>query len=145
MKSILAIGAVLIVLLGVFGIPVYTHTCLHEDLTIVSVFTPSDHCEEVACEEPKQEASCCEQEKSEEEEINGNCCADDLSDVRLHLSYFEEFLVKWQLAYPEQEIIAFADVIDREAVIQKSIGIVQTHAPPIDVGQYLPLICIWRL
>ncbi len=145
MKSILAIGAVLIVLLGVFGIPVYTHTCLHEDLTIVSVFTPSDHCEEVACEEPNQEASCCEQEKSEEEEINGNCCADDLSDVRLHLSYFEEFLVKWQLAYPEPEIIAFTDFNDRKSAIKKSLGIVQTHAPPIDVGQYLPLICIWRL
>ena len=145
MKRILALGAVLIVLLGVFGIPVYTHTCLHEDLTIVSVFTPSDHCEELACEEPTQESACCEQEKSEEVEVTGNCCSDDLSDVRLHLSYFEEFLVKWQLVWPESETIALEDACDHEAIMQRSMGIVQTHAPPIDVGEYLPLICIWRL
>lgn len=144
MKKVLATAGILIVLLGVIGVPVYRHTCLHQDLTIVSVYAPSDHCEEVACVVEPVVSSCCEKE-SAIQEVNGNCCADEISDIRLHLSYFEEFVVKWQLVLPDVISNTTYLIADNRAIIKKSMGIVQSHAPPLKVHQYLPLICIWRL
>lgn len=142
LKQVIALFGVVLVMMGSIGIPLYKHTCLHESLTIRTVFIPSDHCETESCEVPKV-ASCCEAESKVISKKH--CCDDEVSALKLPLNYFEES--NWSIfanAVLPQSSFNF-EFLSNACEIKSPLIAFESNAPPLGVNERLSLFCIWRL
>ena len=141
-KQVIAMFGALLVVMGSIGIPLYKHTCLHEDLTIRTVFTPSDHCETEKCETPVVDACC----KKELEKVSDRrCCEDEVSAIMLPLNYFEKSSIS--IHFEALPIIPYSFLSTESFVFPTKAPVLanQSNAPPLGVNERLPLYCIWRL
>ncbi len=142
-KQVISFIGALIVLIGSIGIPLYKHTCLHEDLTIRTVFTPSDHCETVSCDAVKIDLCC---KKDLKKVIDKQCCDDEVSAFKLPLNFYENNPVSFQFEAGLVHDFPFFNFDSQQFVVcKKSLLTVKSNAPPLGVSERLPLICIWRL
>lgn len=128
--------------LGSLGIPMYEHYCAHEEITIHTLFSESEHCEPEA---DSHKDTCCSKEK-ERTIQRKNCCSDELKNLSLTFNYFEKLqkesllfvgvipeppvLVFEQLTYFNDDYRCFPDVSD---------------PPPPGVHERLALVGCWRL
>jgi hypothetical protein len=149
MKKQISIGLVLLFFFGSVGVPLFRHTCSMEDITIHTLFTSSDHCEETA--PVVVEKSCCKAEeqsvttKNEERAESGSCCSDDVKRLAMQFSFFEQ----WQLTaiIPQGEIsitafLPYTSVFPRE---EQLLFAANSDPPTLSGRELLHSICILRL
>ena len=142
-----AYGLVFLILAGSVGIPVYQHTCLHEKLTINTLFVASDHCEEEHVDVVIPD--CCaiaDVENSSHVAVKDNCCVDQVD--HWHFSCFGDG--KIPVASLGVYISDFSEV--HPQIIQENLANSQTQVtnlgndpPPLNVSERLALHCIWRI
>lgn len=135
------IGLILVVFLGSIGIPLYRHSCSHEQITIQTLFTMSDHCEE----ETEEEDACCAK-AIVDESADDNCCTDEIKRLSLSFDYFESD--HDQSPFWVSEVPDFAELrfIKEVLVADESLIVCQiTEPPPKPLGERLPVNCCWRL
>ncbi|ASS49980.1 MAG: hypothetical protein A3D31_10415 [Candidatus Fluviicola riflensis] len=138
-NRLVGIGLILLVFLGSIGIPLYRHSCTHEQIIIQTLFTSSDHCEEEIVE------PCCK-EKASDELLSDDCCSDEIKRLSLSFDYFESDHYQhpvWIAEYPLLTAFRFTPEIlhTDESVIICQI----TRPPPKPLGERLPVNCCWRL
>lgn len=149
MKKILSIAIVLLVFFGSVGVPLYQHTCLHEDITIQTLFTASGHCEkghETVAEKP---ADCCaapEPSADRDEVGDTHCCTENVSHLAMSFNYFEQ----WQLAvaivpqaaFSVEKYLPYVPSFPSESQIRYAAN---TDPPPLSGRERLCANCILRL
>lgn len=135
------IGLIVLVFLGSIGIPLYRHSCSHEQITIQTLFTMSDHCEE----EAGGEDSCCA--KTVPDELaDDNCCNDEVQRLSLSFDYFESDHYHFPVWLAEVQPIAYLGfTAELEFAEEPLIGCEITEPPPKPLGERLPVNCCWRL
>ncbi|HLP56683.1 MAG TPA: hypothetical protein VK151_16720 [Fluviicola sp.] len=142
-NRLVGIGLIALVFLGSIGIPLYRHSCSHEQITIQTLFTMSDHCEA----EAETEDSCCEKAIPEQSEsVDDNCCTDEIKRLSLPFDYFESAhyeLPVWIAVIPKLSELRFVpeSIPSDESLIACQI----TEPPPKPLGERLPVNCCWRL
>jgi len=145
MRHIYSIALVLLVFCGSVGIPLYQHTCQHEDITINTLFTASDHCESMDAPEPVVN-SCCASE-AKEQVADDHCCTEDVTRLAMNFSFF----VNWQMTAAivpsaELQISRFLPFrLEFPAEEQVLLYASDTDPPPLSGRELLHRICIWRL
>ena len=149
MKKVLSIASVLLVFFGTVGVPLYQHTCLHEDITINTLFTASDHCEEGHEAMEQQADDCCavpEPEIARDQFSDKHCCSENVSRLAMSFDYFEQ----WQLAvavipaaaFSVEKYLPYAPSFPSESYIQYAAN---TDPPALSGRQRLCANCILRL
>jgi hypothetical protein len=149
MKKFLSIASVLLVFFGSVGIPLYQHTCLHEDITINTLFTASDHCEDghEAVEETPDDCCAVPEPAIKQDQLSENhCCSEDISRLAMSFDYFEQ----WQLAMAVipttslsvEKYLPYAPSFPTESQIQFAAN---TDPPALSGRQRLCANCILRL
>lgn len=144
MRQLKSIALVLLVFCGSAGIPLYQHTCLHEDITINTLFTGSDHCK--ATHEPEQVIESCCGGKTKEQLTDNHCCTEDVARLAMNFGFFEN----WQLTpavIPQREL-SIARFLPFQPVfpVEKSLLYASDKDPPSISGrERLHRICTWRL
>lgn len=149
MKKVLSIASVLLVFFGTVGVPLYQHTCLHEDITINTLFTASDHCEDGHEDEEQQADDCCAvpEPKIDHERLSENhCCSEDISRLAMSFDYFEQ----WQQAvaaipapvFSVEKYLLYAPAFPSESHIRFATN---TDPPALSGRQRLCANCILRL
>jgi hypothetical protein len=140
-NRLVGIGLILVVFLGSIGIPLYRHSCSHEQITIQTLFTMSDHCGE----ETEEEDACCAKTIADES-ADDNCCTDEIKRLSLSFDYFESHHYQppfWLGEVPSAIAFRFPTeiVVSDESLIVCQI----TEPPPKPLGERLPVNCCWRL
>ena len=152
MRHLAAISLVLIVFFGSVGIPLYQHTCLHEDITIHTLFTSSDHCEEMAVMESEATTdACCKAPAtvaapSSEQLKNSHCCTDDMTRLAMSFHFFEQWQV--QAAIIPQLPLAIADYLPATPSFPRAAQLriaANSDPPPVYGRELLNRICVYRL
>ena len=149
MKRILSILSVLLVFFGSVGVPLYQHTCQHEDITINTLFTASDHCEAGHEAVVEKAHDCCaapEPETDQDQLADDSCCSEHVSRLAMSFNYFEQ----WQLvvaiipaaAFSAEKYLPYAPSFPAESQIQYAAN---TDPPPLTGRQRLCANCILRL
>jgi hypothetical protein len=148
MKKQISIALVMLFFLGSVGVPLFRHTCSMEEITIHTLFTSSDHCEEMAS--VAAEKSCCKEEQSvtanSERAESGSCCSDDVKRLAMQFGFFEQ----WQLTaitIPQGEIsiaafLPYSNVFPRE---EQLLFAANSDPPTLSGRDLLHSICILRL
>ncbi|MBI3240620.1 MAG: hypothetical protein HYZ43_17540, partial [Flavobacteriia bacterium] len=77
-KRLVGIGLMILVFLGSIGIPIYRHSCSHERITIQTLFTKSDHCDE----DVEINDTCCKDDTSDDA-VDNRCCTDEIKRLSL--------------------------------------------------------------
>ncbi len=142
MKQFFQIVGIVVVFFGTLGLPLFQHTCLQENITIQSVFTPSNHCEKEHLE--LEVESCCKKEKSISTQFEKKCCVEDQSQLQLSFTYFEHLQL-----HPFLQSIAVSNFdypnwigsVDSEEKQLPSFA----DSPPFLSSKRLPLLCVWRI
>ncbi|MDH4472504.1 MAG: hypothetical protein QE487_07830 [Fluviicola sp.] len=135
------IGLILVVFLGSIGIPLYRHSCSHEQITIQTLFTMSDHCEE----EAEAEDSCCAK-TIPEESADDDCCTDEIKRLSLSFDYFESDQYQYPVWIAEFPILTEFQFAPEITLANEEVNICQiTEPPPKPLGERLPVNCCWRL
>lgn len=135
----------ILLILGSIGVPLYKHTCFHERITISTIFTPSGHCEVRHEEPPKTGASCCEKDVKETAALDSRCCDEEVSVLKLPLTFFEKIQWVFSLAlfveYLVPDILVLADHYIPLQIAFPSVP----DPPPLKTLERLPILCVWRL
>ena len=144
MRKLYSIALVLLVFCGSVGIPLYQHTCLHEDITIHTLFTASDHCEAMHEPEPSVPSCCAKEVKTIVED--DHCCTEDVSRLAMNFSFF----VNWQLTaaivpQPELNISRFLSFEPAFPAGEQLFCASDSDPPPLSGRELLHRICILRL
>ena len=147
MRQLYSIAIVLLVFFGSVGIPLYQHKCLHDDITIHTLFTGSDHCEVMQEEEQPNAPDCCASKVKKQEVKEDHCCTEDVTRLALAFNFFEN----WQLQtamIPQAELkiaqhLPYSTEFPAEKQVMLCVS--DTDPPPLSGRDRLPVICIWRL
>ena len=144
MRRIASIALLLLVFSGSVGVPLYTHTCFEEKVTIRTFFTASEHCEDMASA-PHHEAhsSCC---AAPEQQVKDNCCSEEAKHLAMKFGFFEQWQLQLALApqlIPEvTAILPYVLVFPDEREVLYATN---SDPPPLSGKDILHRICIWRL
>lgn len=128
--------------LGSVGVPMYEHYCSHEQVTIHTLFSESQHCDS---ETVSHKDVCCSAEK-EQVVQRKNCCSDELKNLSLTFNYFEQ-LKKDQTFYSVLVPQVLACFIEESTIPNPQNWRYPTveDPPPLTVHERLPKISCWRL
>lgn len=147
MKKLVSIALGLLAFFGSAGIPLFQHTCTMEDVTIQTLFTSSDHCEEA----PVEVETCCAAEETAAAETHEHvkqepCCTDDVKRLALQFNFFEH----WQLsaATLPNAPLSIASYLPYTAVFPREEQLLfaaNSDPPPLTGRERLCSICILRL
>lgn len=140
-SRLIGIGLMVLVFLGSIGIPLYRHSCSHEQVTIQTLFTMSDHCEE----EAEEEKSCCEK-RIPDEAVSDNCCSDEVQRLSLSFDYFESAHYQYPVWIAQAPLLTEFQFTPEIIYADEPIVVFQiTKPPPKPLGERLPVNCCWRL
>lgn len=143
LKQVFALFTVALLFLGSVGVPIYKHTCLHEQQTIRTFFLPSNHCSPESSPESIADA-CCE-EPASTATLEEQCCVEDVSYFQFH-GFHSEVLQK---EFPSVWIITpfvSANVSPvRTYVFQQKKEVSFRYPPPLLPRERLIKNCVWRI
>jgi hypothetical protein len=91
MHKLFSIALIVLIFSGSVGIPLYQHTCSHENITINTLFTASGHCDEMDAE-PAAVDDCCAKAaaaKAKAQIEKEPCCKEDVTRLAMSFNYFE--------------------------------------------------------
>jgi hypothetical protein len=148
MRSTFSIALILLVFSGSVGIPLYQHTCTHENITIHTLFTASDHCEEMQSQ-PVEKDECCAKaarQAAAEQVEKEPCCKEDVTRLAMTFNYFEHVQLSVGILPPAipsiEQILPYTSVFPAEdAVLFAS----NSDPPPLPGRERLCLNCVYRL
>lgn len=146
MQRLFSILLTLLVFSGSIGVPLYRHTCLHERITIRTLFTASDHCETGHSKVlPEKVESCCAV-PAEKQQIKEHCCTEEVTRLALPFSYVEHarlihFVAPDALLPVRSYQYVIADISENNSVVY----VAYADPPPLSVRERLPVNCCWRL
>ncbi len=129
-----------IVLLGSLAIPVYQHTCFHDNVVVSSAFVKTNYCQEDEKEKHGHEKSCCK-----EEQQSNNCCDDEVKAFKIPFFQVQSDALLFVLVavLPEQTkavIESESDLIENRQTVLSF-----TDLPPPKLPQRLALLQVWRI
>ncbi len=139
-----SIALLLLVFSGSVGVPLFTHTCLEEKVTIHTLFSASDHCDDMKAATPeKQHISCCEAPK---QLVKDRCCSEEAKHLAMKFDFFEH----WQtqaaiITQPFTDIHKYLPYTVLFSEDQEVLFATNTDPPPRSGREILHQICIWRL
>jgi hypothetical protein len=149
-RKLFSISLIVIVFSGSVGIPLYRHTCSEENVTINTLFTTSDHCEEMEAPPVLEEHACCahaEPVVNTEKHIEKEpCCKEDMTRIALSFDYFSQ----WQLlvaiipVMPSsiEQFLPYTTVFPSE---EQLLYACDSDPPPIQGRERLCRNCVYRL
>jgi hypothetical protein len=140
-KQVLGLLAAFLLFIGAVGVPIYKHTCLHQQQTFHTLFIPSDHC---APQTSLESADCCAK-TIPDPTLSEHCCEDSVA-------YFQFHSYSWEHNPLDFQLIALAEPI---VYVNCAFEIVKLKAsnqllkfpdpPPISGRERLISHCIWRI
>jgi hypothetical protein len=143
LKQVFALFTVALLFLGSVGVPIYKHTCLHEQQTIRTFFLPSNHCSPESSPESIADA-CCE-EPASTSTLEEHCCVEDVS-------YFQFHSYSWEYNPLDFQLIALAEPLVHVDFTFEIIKLKASNQllkfpdpPPISGRERLISHCIWRI
>ena len=134
---------VLFVFLGSLGIPLYEHTCLHEKMSIKTLFKASDHCA-VKASDQHQHPTCCA--KASKEVVKDECCTEEMTYLTMTFNFFEftdtpiSLLPQVPFTYTKEQLFS-SILLSNEIVLFAT----NPDPPSLSGKDLLPKNCIWRL
>ncbi len=140
-KRLVGIGLMILVFLGSIGIPIYRHSCSHEQITIQTLFTKSDHCDQ----DIEVNDTCCE-DNAADDAVDDRCCTDEIKRLSLAFDYVESSYYHhpvWTITYP---LLPQSCLTTEIRFAHQPVLVAQfTEPPPKPLGERLPVNCSWRL
>lgn len=140
-KQVLGLLAAFLLFIGAVGVPIYKHTCLHEQQTFQTLFVPSDHC---APQTSPESVDCCAK-TIKDPTLSEHCCEDSVA-------YFQFHSYSWEHNPLDFQLIALAEPL---VYVNCAFEIVKLKAsnqllkfpdpPPISGRERLIAHCIWRI
>ena len=88
MKSILLLGALLLLFVGNVGVNIFKHIC-KEDGVLVSYFV--DNSDEHCADEQSALPVCCQKEKKSDKK--DDCCSDEVEYFKIKLDFYDSYSV----------------------------------------------------
>lgn len=142
-KQVLGLLAAFLLFIGAVGVPIYKHTCLHEQKTVHTFFITSNHCEKASClVEPIK--NCCAK-TIPDSTLSEHCCEDSVAYFQFHSYSWEHNPLDFQLiALPEPlvPVDCSFEIIKLKASNQL---LKFPDPPPISGRERLITNCIWRI
>lgn len=136
-KQLFVFFTVVLLFLGSVGIPIYKHTCLHEQQTRHTFFIPSDHCAPV-------NDDCCIKTVTNAS-LSEHCCEDSVAYFQFHSYSWEQNVLDYQLTALVQQQLHFFCVFDHIKLITVNQRLKFPDPPPITGRERLISQCIWRI
>lgn len=133
----------LVVSLTTIGIPVYTHTCHVEHVSIDTYFVRSNHCSDM--EQETEVMPCCKKELSHPKKtVQKKCCSEEqaqfkVSDLAIH--HVDLPSIEWVDFRPEVFRFNYSHFEIPEKLLSFN-GYPQP--PPLSNRNRLPLLNVWR-
>jgi len=128
-----------IVLLGSLAIPVYQHTCLHDNVVVSSAFVKTTHCQEDEKENGHGKPCCNEEQK------NKKCCDDEVNSLQI------PFFQVQNDVEPNVLVAVLPESIDKIVETENTVTENQetilsfTDLPPPKLPKRLALLQVWRI
>lgn len=146
MRRLFSIALIVLVFSGSVGIPLYQHTCLHENITISTLFTGSDHCEEEHIEKQGRTVAPCCAIPSEKQVTKDHCCSEEVTRLALPFNYIEQAQSLVYLApefpFPAAHYLLYQIIIPAE---NRLLYAANSDPPPLSGRELLHINCVWRL
>lgn len=144
MRKSLSIGLLLLVFLGTVGVPLYRHTCLHDKVTINTLFMSSDHCDPEHEQQEMQHEDCCK--PVAETVVEDGCCSESMSMLAISFNFFEHVQLTPLLA-PElvKNAAYYLSFVPETVEKERLLAFSNTDPPKPGGKELLTRICIWRI
>lgn len=140
MKLLMQVIGLCIVLLGSLAIPVYQHTCLHDNVVVSSAFVKTNYCQEEEKEKHGHEKSCCE-----EEQEDNKCCEDEVSSFQIPFFQVQSDVVPSLFVAVLSESITPVIEIGETLAENKQTVLAYADLPPPKLPKRLALLQVWRI
>lgn len=148
MRILVSIALVLLVFSGSVGVPLYQHTCAHEQITIHTLFTGSDHCKamEEAPVQPERHSCCAKPQPQKVQLKKETCCTEHVTRLALSFNFFEQVQSAGAIL-PDAPLaitrfLPYAPVFPTESQVLYASN---SDPPPLSGRELLQSICILRL
>jgi len=143
LKQVFALFTVALLFLGSVGVPIYKHTCLHEQQTIRTFFLPSNHCSPESSPESIADA-CCE-EPASTATLEEQCCVEDVSYFQFHGFHSEVLQKEFPSIWISAPMVSGNELPVRTYVFQQKKEVTFCYPPPLLPRERLIKNCVWRI
>lgn len=140
-KQVLGLLAAFLLFIGAVGVPIYKHTCLHEQQTFHTLFIPSDHC---APQTSPESTDCCAK-TIPDPTLSEHCCEDSVAYFQFHSYNWEHNPIDFQLIALAEPLV-HVDFTFEIVKLKASNQLLKfPDPPPISGRERLIAHCIWRI
>lgn len=140
-KQVLGLLAAFLLFIGAVGVPIYKHTCLHEQQTFHTLFIPSDHC---APQTSTESADCCAK-TIPAPTLSEHCCEDSVAYFQFHSYSWEHNPLDFQLIALAEPLVYIDCAFEKVKLRASNQQLKFPDPPPISGRERLISHCIWRI
>lgn len=140
-KQVLGLLAAFLLFIGAVGVPIYKHTCLHDQQTFQTLFVPSDHC---APQTSPESADCCAK-TIPDPTLSEHCCEDSVAYFQFHSYSWEHNPLDFQLIALAEPLVYIDCAFENVKLKASNQQLKFPDPPPISGRERLISHCIWRI